>query len=136
MDLDDMKRSLDCMKPNEIFELIEKAINIAASQHPKELLQQRDRIVNMLLNSHINTTHSTHDDEYALIYICFSYYICMYIHRYMHEFLIALNWTLCRKKIINDADSLWGDFPTIDELEHFLAEVESFDPAKVLILMF
>lgn len=66
-----MKKSLDYMKANEIFELIERAINIAASQHPKELLQQRDRIVDMLLNS------DTHD-EYVVIYICFSYYIYIY----------------------------------------------------------
>ncbi|XP_039140501.1 uncharacterized protein LOC120277714 [Dioscorea cayenensis subsp. rotundata] len=96
MDLDDMKKSLDYMKANEIFELIERAINIAASQHPKELLQQRDRIVDMLLNS------DTHDE----------------------------------KRIINDGDDLWGDFPTIDEAESMLTEVASLDPLKTMITSF
>lgn len=54
----------------------------------------------------------------------------------MHEFLIALNWIASRKRIINDGDDLWGDFPTIDEAESMLTEVASLDPLKVLILMF
>ena len=46
-----------------------------------------------------------------------------------------MHWIASRKKIINDADSLWGDFPPINEAENFLAEVASLDLVKVLLIL-